>query len=201
MDGKEDARLIEFSYAQVHAPPGVYILPSADKREGVHLPEKYPEEAPSLYFVSKVYHPIVDATDGTVNIRWAAPEKDTSAEVTAMSLLDLVRKMFYFKKYFRNVESKIPFANVEAANCFATDSQRFLMNVNESVTASERELEFMFPGIPALLSSRSRGMSSSSSGDDAALPVTVRSHASDSGDTARTAADSTAATDGTTTAA
>merc|ERR1711948_197465 len=84
----------EYERLQDLVPSGMYVMPSFDSvltwhgslfvRQGLYrggvfkftlqLPEEYPDEPPKLFFVSDVFHPMVESATGRVDIGGVFPE-------------------------------------------------------------------------------------------------------------------------------
>jgi len=129
--------LMEFKKLKHLALPGLYVLPSADNirrwhgvvfvRNGyygpgiykfiIDIPEAYPKEIPRILFTSKMFHPLINPTNG---------ELDTSIEFATWNvknslafLLSYVRKCFFKTDYWKPRPGKSAF-NAKAEQLFAS---------------------------------------------------------------------------------
>jgi len=96
---KEYAIIMEYKKLKQLAPEGVYVMPSIDSirrwhgviflrhslyRKGVfkfiiNIPESYPNDAPKVFFTSKVFNPLVNIKTGTRSVNTVSRLEPESA--------------------------------------------------------------------------------------------------------------------------
>ncbi|CBZ52613.1 ubiquitin-conjugating enzyme domain-containing protein [Neospora caninum Liverpool] len=160
--------LIEYSQTSQNSPEGVYCIPSFDNlrvwdgvillRHGVYqggifkfkiqVTAGYPADPPSIVFVSRVFHPLVDPETSTLNIKpqfssWR-PDKD----YLPMLLLYL-KSIFYKREFLKGTDAEDAWLNPEAAKTFREDKKTFLEKIKACVEESkarvfDKEENFVF---------------------------------------------------------
>jgi len=147
---------MEFKKTKHLAPPGVYVLPSADNirrwhgvifvhngyyKNGIYkfiidIPKDYPKVIPKILFTSKMFHPLINPTTGEV---------DVSVEFTTWGghntfialLLGYVKKIFYKYDCWKPRVGKNAF-NPRAEHLFANDKITFTREASECVRLSQQ---------------------------------------------------------------
>lgn len=134
--------LLEYEKLQDFAPPGMYVMPSLDSaltwhgtifvRQGFYrggvfkfrltLPEDYPELPPELFFVSDVFHPMVEPKTGRIDIGAVFPEWRAGRDYASFVLPHLHRSLLR-REYFSG-SARRPL-NVEARDLFLQDPSAF----------------------------------------------------------------------------
>ena len=89
----------------------------------INIPKNYPYSAPQAYFISKIYHPNVNLSDGRVCIESISNWK---SEYNILTILSSI----YILLYNPNPESPL---NREAANLYKKDKNQFKQKVKEYI--------------------------------------------------------------------
>eukprot|EP01135_Chromosphaera_perkinsii_P007828 Nk52_evm20s1020 gene=Nk52_evmTU20s1020 len=152
---REYALMREYKLLPKFIPGGIYVLPSVDSfytwhgvvfvRSGIYaegafrftidIPKSYPdmgEDIPLVYFSSSIFHPLIDAFSGELNMkrrfkRWVRDQN------FMWQVLDYIRNSFV------NVECSEPF-NEEAAKLFTSDMRSFEEQVIRSIVLSKEKI-------------------------------------------------------------
>lgn len=135
--------LVEYEQLQTLAPEGVYVMPGLDSSRHWHgvifvhkgfyrggvfrfriaLPMEYPNVPPSVNFLSRVFHPLVDPADGRVDIAMLLGRHWEPGKDFATHLLPALKKMLLRREFFEpdqplNPEAKEVFSMQEDNNYF-----------------------------------------------------------------------------------
>lgn len=146
---------IEYKHLKMHAPGGVYLIPSMDSlrhfygvifvRRGpftngifkfeLKLPPRYNDTNmwPQIVFNSRVYNPYVDEKTGELDIQSAYPSWDPSRHYL-VTVLTYLKKIFYSKNF---VDAR---ANPDAKALAETDPEAYRNNVEDCVRESQRTI-------------------------------------------------------------
>ena len=89
----------------------------------INIPKNYPYSAPEAYFISKIYHPNVDLSDGRVCIDSI---NNWKSEYNILTILSSI----YILLYNPNPEDPL---NSEAANLYKYDKNKFKQKVKEYI--------------------------------------------------------------------
>ena len=89
----------------------------------INIPKNYPNSAPQAYFISKIYHPNVDLSNGRVCI---ASINNWKSEYNILTILSSI----YILLYNPNPEDSL---NSEAANLYKKDKNQFKQKVKEYI--------------------------------------------------------------------
>ena len=89
----------------------------------INIPKNYPNSAPQAYFISKIYHPNVDLSNGRVCI---ASINNWKSEYNIMTILFSIYMILY------NPNPNNPL-NSEAANLYKEDKNKFKQKVKEYI--------------------------------------------------------------------
>ena len=89
----------------------------------INIPEDYPYSAPEAYFISKIYHPNVDISDGRVCI---ASINNWKSEYNILTILSSI----YILLYNPNPEDPL---NSEAGNLYEKNKNQFKEKVKEYI--------------------------------------------------------------------
>eukprot|EP00747_Dinoflagellata_sp_TGD_P167542 gnl/TRDRNA2_/TRDRNA2_192129_c0_seq1.p1 gnl/TRDRNA2_/TRDRNA2_192129_c0~~gnl/TRDRNA2_/TRDRNA2_192129_c0_seq1.p1 ORF type:complete len:260 (-),score=60.10 gnl/TRDRNA2_/TRDRNA2_192129_c0_seq1:121-900(-) len=142
---QEFSVLLEYEKLQEVAPPGVYVMPSWDSpftwhgvlfaRQGLYrggvfkfemelAPEDYPEQAPSLRFLTPIFHPLVDPSSGEVDLFSFFPKFkwQPGRDYAACALQHLSRSLL--RREYMSVRERPPF-NPEALELFTAQPAAF----------------------------------------------------------------------------
>jgi ubiquitin-protein ligase len=108
----------------------------------IEIPEDYPTEMPTVVFENDVYHPLVDAETGELNLKpqfssWR-PRKDF-----IFVILAYMKKIFYNQDYYKMT---CHVKNPSAFSLANTDETAFLRNV-KSCCQSSNERIIDSPGV------------------------------------------------------
>jgi len=145
--------LLEYERLQEIIPSGMYVMPSFESsltwhgilflRQGlykggafkflVELPEEYPDSPPKLYFTSEVFHPMVDAETGLVDIGGVFPEWRPGRDYASFMLPFLQRAMLR-REYLSG--STRPPLNEQARDLYASDPTAFAAKAAECARQS-----------------------------------------------------------------
>ena len=147
--------MVEFKALRDTAPGGVYLLPSANDmrlfygvifiRLGIYkggifkfkleLPRGYPSDGalPRVCFFSKIYHPLVDITSGTLDLSPEFPSWKVGKHYLVM-VLRYVKRIFYLKRnFYQGMQSAL---NPQALQAYLSEPDTFQQRASDSVTAS-----------------------------------------------------------------
>jgi len=111
---KEYSLLMEYKRLKQQSPTGVYILPAADSlrrwygviflRKGhyrgavfkfvILIPMKYPDEAPTVHFLSEVFHPLIHPATGLLDLSPQFPRWNSTQHYIVL-VLCYIKKIFY----------------------------------------------------------------------------------------------------------
>ena len=89
----------------------------------INIPKNYPYSAPEAYFISKIYHPNVNLSDGKVCI---SSINNWKSEYNILTILSSI----YILLYNPNPESPL---NSDAANLYKKDKNQFKQKVKEYI--------------------------------------------------------------------
>eukprot|EP00930_Biecheleria_cincta_P037781 TRINITY_DN25963_c0_g1_i1.p1 TRINITY_DN25963_c0_g1~~TRINITY_DN25963_c0_g1_i1.p1 ORF type:complete len:273 (-),score=68.64 TRINITY_DN25963_c0_g1_i1:61-846(-) len=168
--------LLEYETMQDLMPRGMYVLPSFDSiftwqgvvfvQQGLYkggvfkfqlqLPEDYPARGPELRFVSEVFHPMVDAKTGRLDLVSLFPEWRPGRDFAAY-VLPHVHRVFLRREYFASSSSR-PSLNEEAKQLYLSDPATFAERARACASSSLQrvhEEDFRPSGSSALQFARS----------------------------------------------
>lgn len=157
--------LMEYKKLKALAPAGVYVLPSTENlrewhgviflrksyyRNGVFkfvisIPESYPEEGPRVFFVSKVFNPMISPDSGELDLSAQFPIWNPNQHYIVL-VLAYIKKIFYKYEYWLLPPSQMPF-NPQALALWTKNKDAFMvecercsqLSVNRA-TQNEEEL-------------------------------------------------------------
>ena len=164
----EEARelnlIVEYKSLRAFAPSGVYTIPSIQDiykwyglvfiRGGeyqgavfkfrLEIPNDYPSSAPSVYFISHVFHPLVAPETGLLNISpkfpiWT-PRKDF-----IFLVLNYIKYIFHNKDYWKDQKY---IRNSAASSIYESDEAQFLREVRTCIMASIDDLQDNYDDFP-----------------------------------------------------
>ena len=145
---------VEYKHLKQNSPGGIYVVPSFTDlrvwygvifvRRGIYangifkfrieLPEEYNDlnAWPRVYFMSRMYSPLVDPDTGELDVKSAYPEWDPTRHYV-VTVLTFLKKIFYIKDGFEGYETP---KNANAARAYANDAPEFLREVESCVRES-----------------------------------------------------------------
>jgi len=144
---QEHSIMAEFNHLKKTRLPGVYVIPSCSNplvwygvvfiRQGTYqdgvfrfalnIPDNYPDgDCPSVIFTPPVFHPLIDASTGKLDLTKGFPTWRTGTNHIWQVLL-------YMRKIFYKFDSANP-VNKEAAELYETDIATFKKKVKEHIT-------------------------------------------------------------------
>ncbi|ELR14320.1 Ubiquitinconjugating enzyme subfamily protein [Acanthamoeba castellanii str. Neff] len=149
---REYTVLIEYKQLPQHVPSGVFVLPSLQSlfewhgvmfiRQGLYkkgvfkfvlsIPEAYPDAAPTLRFVTPVFHPLVSA-QGEVDLTRAFP-RWVAYRDQIWCVLAHVKKLFY------HIQADNPLNADAAAKFLAADASEFEQSAVKCVEDSLKDV-------------------------------------------------------------
>jgi len=169
---KDYTLLMEFKKLKHQAPPGVYVIPSAYSlrlwhgviflRKGLYkngifkfflkIPESYPDNGPKVLFISQVFHPLIDASSGELDLSIQFPKWTPNKDYIVL-LLAYIKKIFYNTSFWE-ARPGIRAFNQKAQQQWINDKVSFIRSCESSVThglekvyenSEESSLQFSTP--------------------------------------------------------
>jgi len=106
----------------------------------LELPRGFPKSKPELYFVSKVYHPLVNYETGHLDMKLLSPDWKGNSTIS-YNLFAWLKSIFLDHNYLQVTDS----FNPKAGSDFLENVEAFYEKVCETIEKSEKEL---FEGEP-----------------------------------------------------
>lgn len=149
--------LIEFTKLPQFAPDGIYCMPTWNDirtwdgvvfpRHGVYrggifkfriaIPKSYPNAAPRVAFLSRVFHPLVNPDTGELCIEAYFKEWNTERDYIPILLL-YIKSIFFSKDLLRGTTDKRNWQNESAAKLFRDDKTALLAEIQQCVQDSQK---------------------------------------------------------------
>uniref|UniRef100_A0A0G4GM39 UBC core domain-containing protein n=1 Tax=Chromera velia CCMP2878 TaxID=1169474 RepID=A0A0G4GM39_9ALVE len=135
----------EYKVLQEHIPRSMYILPAFNSmrvwfgvlfvRQGwykdgifhfrIQIPQEYPNAAPSIFFLTPVFHPLVDPSSGYLDLSVEFSEWKASEDYIIFTLAFL-KKIFYRTECFSSSQNP---KNPRAAELFQNDKPGLITEI------------------------------------------------------------------------
>jgi len=151
---KEYAIIMEYKKLKQLAPEGVYVMPSTDSirrwhgviflrhslyRKGVFkfvidIPESYPNDAPKVFFTSKVFNPLVNIKTGELDLSIQFPVWNPNQHYIVL-VLGYLKKIF-FKTEFWGERLNHPAFNKESQKLWMQNKDEFIKICNQCACLS-----------------------------------------------------------------
>jgi len=151
---KEYAIIMEYKKLKQLAPEGVYVMPSIDSirrwhgviflrhslyRKGVfkfiiNIPESYPNDAPKVFFTSKVFNPLVNIKTGELDLSIQFPVWNPNQHYIVL-VLGYLKKIF-FKTEFWGERLNHPAFNKESQKLWMQNKEEFIKICNQCACLS-----------------------------------------------------------------
>ncbi|KAL8438952.1 hypothetical protein Efla_005087 [Eimeria flavescens] len=148
--------LIEYAKLPEFAPEGIYCLPSwtdvrswdgvVFPRHGVYrggifkfriaIPKKYPNAAPTVAFLTPLFHPLVSEETGELCIQAYFKEWKSERDYLPL-LLMYIKSIFFSKDLLRGTADKRNWRNETAARLFRDDKAALLQEIQQCVKTSQ----------------------------------------------------------------
>ena len=144
--------LIELKHLQKFCPPGIYIIPQSDNikiwhgiifpREGIyrdgifkyqiHIPMEYPNAAPKVIFVSRVFHPLINQNTGELDLSEKFPKWEAS-KCFLVRVIYYIEEIFKIEEYYKNKNQTItPEIKKKVELCIKESNERKYENIPNS---------------------------------------------------------------------
>ena len=118
--------LIELKHLQKFCPSGIYIIPQSDNikiwhgvifpREGLYrdgifkfqiqIPPEYPNSPPTVIFVSKVYHPLINKESGVLDLSKKFPKWEP-IKCFLVRVIYYIQDIFYLEELYKKNDNEI----------------------------------------------------------------------------------------------
>eukprot|EP00357_Protocruzia_adherens_P013786 CAMPEP_0114992982 /NCGR_PEP_ID=MMETSP0216-20121206/12260_1 /TAXON_ID=223996 /ORGANISM="Protocruzia adherens, Strain Boccale" /LENGTH=233 /DNA_ID=CAMNT_0002356541 /DNA_START=57 /DNA_END=758 /DNA_ORIENTATION=+ len=151
---RETTILMEYKLLQKHSPGGIYVMPEFENlrnwhgvifvRNGIYknaiykftmeLPIDYPKGRPTVRFISKLFHPLIEENDGLLDLEYGFPEWRPGKDFI-INILSFIKTVFYVSDYYKIDNSH----NSAAGSLFNTDPEAFKKKVRDSIILADRK--------------------------------------------------------------